>query len=255
MKYLVSVLFVVQVFISNRSIAQINTERYREDSDSLGISAIADLEITAITGNTDFQFIHLGGRLNYNWGESYTFLVGNGGFGWDEGESIFDQALLHLRNVQFINDVIQAEGFIQTDFNKKRLLTERELIGAGFRFRIFKTDGFKIRLGTTFFYEHENYDVPANSVHGSNLYANRFSTYLTFEYEIKESIKLFLVNYFQPQIGKWEDYRIISDNSLIVGLSSFVDLQVSFNLRFDSRPPESIKNTDTYTKFGFSFKF
>ena len=235
--------------------AQINTERYREDSDSLGISAIADLEITAITGNTDFQFIHLGGRLNYNWGESYTFLVGNGGFGWDEGESIFDQALLHLRHVQSINDVVQAEGFIQTDFNKKRLLTKRELIGAGFRFRIFKTDGFKIRLGTTYFYEHENYDVPANSVHGNNLYANRFSTYLTFEYEIKDDVKLFLVNYFQPQIGKWEDYRIISDNSLIVGLSSFVDLQVSFNLRFDSRPPESIKNTDTFTKFGFSFKF
>lgn len=243
------------ILINFYSKPQINTERYREDSDSLGVSAIADLEITAITGNTDFQFIHLGGRLNYNWGESYTFLVGDGGFGWDEGESIFDQALLHLRHVQSINDVLQAEGFIQTDFNKKRLLTKRVLIGAGFRFKIFMSDGFKIRVGTTYFYEHENYDVPASSVHGNNLYANRFSTYLTFEYEIKDDVKLFLVNYFQPQIGKWEDYRIISDNSLIVGLSSFVDLQVSFNLRFDSRPPESIKNTDTFTKFGFSFKF
>ena len=73
MKYLVFALFVAQVFISNHSFAQINTERYREDSDSLGISAIAELEITALTGNTDFQFIQLGGRLNYNWGESYTF--------------------------------------------------------------------------------------------------------------------------------------------------------------------------------------
>jgi len=254
MRNLFFVLFTISVFIYNNSIAQINTERYRLDSDSIGITGIVDVEVTAITGNTDFQFIHLGGRLNYNWGESYTFLVADGGFGWDEGESIFDQALLHFRHVHSLNDFIQAEGFIQTDFNKKRLLTERELIGGGFRFKIFNSGEFKIRLGTTYFFEHESYDVPLNSMHGSSLYANRLSTYLTFEYEIKEDVKLVVVNYYQPQIGNWEDYRIISDNSLIVSISSYVDLKVGFNLRYDSRPAETIKNTDTFTRFGFSFK-
>lgn len=60
-------------FLSLNNFPQINTERYRLDSDSIGFSGIADIEITAITGNTDFQIIHLGGRLNYNWGNSYTF--------------------------------------------------------------------------------------------------------------------------------------------------------------------------------------
>jgi len=88
--YLLAVLFLLSLNIY----AQINTERYRLDSDSIGFTGIADIEITAITGNTDFQFINLGGRLNYNWGTRYTFLVADGGFGWDDGERIFDQAVV-----------------------------------------------------------------------------------------------------------------------------------------------------------------
>lgn len=249
--------FIIALIVINcfNLAAQINTERYRKDSDSIGFSGIADIEITAITGNTDLQIIHLGGRLNYNWGENYTFLVADGGFGWDEGERIFDQALLHLRHVHKLTELTQVEVFTQVDFNKNRLLTQRKLIGGGFRFRVLRIDEFKLRFGTSYFYEHESYDVPASSTHGNRLYANRLSTYLTLEYALKDEIKLMMIAYYQPQIGEWEDFRIISDNSLIVGLSSIVDLTVSFNLRYDAKPPETIKSTDTLTKFGFSFKF
>ena len=255
MKQNICLVLLLTVLNFFNSIAQINTERYRKDSDSVGFSAIADIEITAITGNTDFQFINLGGRLNYNWGTSYTFLVADGGFGWDDSKRIFNQALLHLRHVYSLNDLFQIEVFTQTDFNKKRLLEARELLGGGVRYKILTFDNAKFRIGASYFYEHEKYDVTANSMHGSNVFANRLSTYLTFELDIKDDVKLITVNYFQPQIGKWDDFRIISDLSLIVGLTSFVDLSVSFNLRYDAKPPETIKPTDTITKFRFSFNF
>ena len=251
LNYLLAVLF----FYSLNIHSQINTERYRLDSDSIGFTGIAEIEITAITGNTDFQFINLGGRLNYNWGTSYTFLVVDGGFGWDDGERIFNQALLHVRHVHSITELFQAEIFTQTDFNKKRLLTKRELAGGGLRFRLLKFDDLKFRLGTSYFYEHEKYDVPAKSIHGNNLFANHLSTYLTIEFEIKDGVKFVVINYVQPQVGKWDDHRIISDNSLVIGLSSVVNINIGFNLRYDSRPPETIKNTDTITKFGFGVKF
>lgn len=247
--------FIFLIIFNCSSFAQINTERYRKDSDSVGFSANASVDITAITGNTDFKFIDLGGRLNYNWGESYTFLVSDAGFGWDDGKRIFDQALLHLRHVQSVSDLIQVEAFGQIDFNKKRLLTERELLGSGLRIKLLKTKDFKLRLGTGYFYEHEKFDVPQNSMHGNNLFANRLSSYLTIEYKLKDDINFIMITYFQPQIGKWNDHRILSDNSLTVTLSSFVDINVSFSLRYDSEPPETIKNTDTATKFGFTFNF
>ena len=255
MKQGLFILFYIPIFISVNNYPQINTERFRLDSDSIGFTGVAEIDITAITGNTDFQFINLGGRLNYNWGDGYTFLVADGGFGWDKGERIFNQALLHLRHVQDLSELIQAEIFVQTDLNKKRLLTERELIGGGLRFRILKSDNFKLRLGTSYYFEHERYKVSVNSVHGNNLFANRLSAYLTFELKIKDDVKLVMINYIQPQVGKWDDHRIISDNSLVIELSSLVNVNVGFNLRYDPRPPETIKDTDTFTKFGFGFSF
>ena len=253
MRFLI-ILCIFTIF-SNISFSQINTEKFRLDSDSVGMTGIVDIDITAITGNTDLQFINLGGRLNYNWGESYTFFVADGGFGWDDGKRIFDQALLHFRHVQSISELIQSEAFAQIDFNKSRLLNERELLGGGLRFKVLRADIFKLRVGASYFYEIERYDVPDNSAHGRKLFANRISTYFTFEYEIKDDIKLISIIYLQPQIGKWDDFRVLSDNSLIVKLSSFVDLKTSFNLRYDAKPPETIKSTDTFTKFGFTFNF
>lgn len=142
--------------------------------------------------------------------------------------------------MQDLSDLIQAETFTQTNFNKKRLLTQRELIGAGLRFRLFKFNDFKLRLGTSYFYEHEKYNVPANSLHGNNLFANLLSGYITLEFEIKDGVKLVAINYFQPWVGKWNDHRIISDNSLVIELSPFVNVKVGFNFRYDSRPPETI---------------
>lgn len=249
------IIICITAAINNLSFSQINTEKFRMDSDSVGLTGIVDIDITAITGNTDLQFINLGGRLNYNWGESYTFFVADGGFGWDDGERIFDQALLHVRHVHSISELIQAEAFTQIDFNKSRLLTERELLGGGLRLRVMKSENIKLRVAASYFYEVERYDVPENSVHGKNLFANRISTYFTFEYEIKDDIKLISITYYQPQIGKLDDFRILSDNSLIIKLSSFIDLKTSFNLRYDAKPPETIKGTDTFTKFGFTFKF
>lgn len=247
--------FIIFLFLYIPAFSQINTERFRKDSDSAGFSGIADIELTAITGNTDLQLIHYGGRLNYNWGESYTFFVADGGFGWDKGSRIFNQSLYHLRYVHKITEYLQTETFTQFDFNKSRLLTERELIGAGFRFKVVKLDELKVRLGISYFYEHEKYNISSYSIHSNNLFANRLSSYLTCEYEIKDDVKFLSITYFQPQISKWDDYRVISDNSLIIGLSSFVDLKVSFNLRYDSAAPDLIKPTDTITKFGFGFKF
>lgn len=247
--------FLLYIILNYNILAQINTERFRADSAAVGFSGVTDVELTAITGNTDFQFINISGRLNYNWGNDYTFFVADGGFGWDKGERIFNQALAHLRHVQTISDFIQSEFFLQSDFNKKRLLDDRKLIGAGFRYRILNSRNLKLRLGTSYYYEYERFDSHNISAYTKKVFANRFSTYLTLEFSIKDDAKLLMISYFQPRIGQWSDYRILSDNSLIISLSTLVDLKVSFNLRYDTRPPETIKDIDTITKFGLGIKF
>jgi hypothetical protein len=201
------------LIISIEIFPQINTERYRQDADS-GFSGAIDIEGLAQTGNTDFQLLSLGGRLNYNRINSYSFFVFTGGYGWNDGKQFSNELIAHLRNVEGLTDFLQFEAFIQFDYNKKRKLLARELIGAGLRYKILTSDDFKFRLGTSYFYENEEYDLPQVSVHDRSVNAHRFSSYSTFEFLIAANTKFTSVTYYQPDLANLDDYRVISENTL-----------------------------------------
>jgi hypothetical protein len=92
-------------FITSVAFPQVNTERYRIPTDSVGFSVISDINLTLMYGNTDFQFLGSNTRFNYNWGKHYSFLIINGGFGQNDGNRFFSQALLHFRNVNSIRRI------------------------------------------------------------------------------------------------------------------------------------------------------
>lgn len=254
MNYFYSISLIFIIFCYSNVHSQINTERYRQDSDS-GFSGSIDIDALAQTGNTDFQFIGLGGRLNYNRIKSYSFFVFSGGYGWNNGDQFSNELIAHLRNVEGLNNWLQFESFLQFDYNKKRKLLARELIGAGFRYKLLTIKKLKLRAGTTYFYEIESYDLTETSVHEQKINANRFSTYFTFELDLKSDINFLSVSYYQPDLLKFSDYRLISENTLVIVLSELLDFNVKFNLRFDATPPDGIKDLDTITKLGLSFKF
>jgi hypothetical protein len=253
MKTLLSVLFFI--LITHSASAQVNTEKFREASDSTGFSGNIDISATAITGNTDFQIINGDTRLNYNWGKSYTFFVGSAGYGWQDKEAFSNQALAHLRHVQSMSDFLQLEFFLQFNYNKKQLLLSRELAGAGVRLKLLTEKSIKIRYGLAYMFEHEEYDLPPNSAHGRLTDANRLSSYATFDVLLKDGFNFISVTYFQPEITEWSDFKAISDNSFVSELSSLLDITFGVSLRYDSRPPDTIKKLDTVSKFGLSFKF
>jgi len=246
-------LLLIPIFLS-QTFAQINTERFRQDSDS-GFSGTIDLEGLAQTGNTDFQLLSLGGRLNYNRISSYSFFVFSGSYGWKDGKQFSNELIAHLRNVEGLNNFLQFEAFAQFDYNKKRKLLARELIGAGLRYKILTTDDFKLRAGTSYFFEIEEYDLSELSDHGRNVSAHRFSSYATFEFQITDNTSFSSVTYFQPDIRKINDYKLISENAFAFMISRQFSFKVKFNLRYDTVPPDGIKDTDSVTKVGITIKF
>jgi len=255
MNRIILLISVIILSFNNLYYAQVNTERFREDEDSVGFSGFVDLEGIVAAGNTDFQLISLGGRLNYNWGNDYTFFIADGGYGWENGNSFVGQILAHLRHVITTGDLIQIELFTQFDNNKKRLLLARELLGGGLRFRILKTEHFKFRLGTAYMFETEKYDLPENSVHSQTTQLHRFTSYVTLKFELNKILSFISTTYYQPSIADINDYKLFSESALLVDAGKFFDFFVKFNLRYDSRPPDTIKNIDTFSRIGFSFKF
>lgn len=255
MNKLSTFIFII-TFISGKFLfSQVNTERYRQDADTTGFSGLADVEAVIATGNTDFQLISIGGRLNYNWGDDYTFLVANGGYGWESGEEFVDQIFAHLRHVITPSDLLQIELFAQFDNNKNRLLLERELIGGGLRFKLVKSEFFKLRMGIGYMFENEFYDLTDKSVHKPHSVANRLTSYLTFSLNFDKTFSLISISYYQPEIVEWMDYKFVSENELLIKTGNLIDFYIKFNLRYDSRPPDTVKNFDTFSRIGFSFKF
>ena len=246
-------IFLLAFFTDNH--AQVNTERYRVDTDSLGFSFRADLEYFFMTGNTDFQFFGANTRFNHKWQRDYIFLIANTGFGQNAGKSFLNQTLLHLRNVYSLSDQLQLEGFIQYDNNNERLLTHRALGGGGLRLLLIKRDEYLLRLGLSGFYEYEQYDLPPGASHPLKTKVMRLNSYLTFDLDVKKDIALIAVLYAQPAINDFSDFRIISDNALSVNLWRGLELLIKVTLRYDNGPPDGIKDFDLVTNLGLGIAF
>jgi putative salt-induced outer membrane protein YdiY len=235
--------------------AQINMERFRRDSQKKGLEGNADIDLTVMTGNTDFRLLGLGSRLNYNWKRAYTFLVLNGGLGWNQGDRFMDQTMAHLRHVLTLSTRFQNEWFIQFDNNRKRNLKERELIGIGVRAKLFTARMVKLRIGAAYMHEHERYTLAIGNRHPRELETHRLSSYITCEWGRENGLSLLNVTYFQPDLANWRDNRILTENALAMELSTHLALKITFTLRFDSKPPDGIKKLDTVSKSSLSVKF
>ena len=103
--------------------------------------------------------------------------------------------------------------------------------------------------------EHEKYDLPPTAKHKVEQTVNRWSNYLTYFLNIKDGVYFSFVIYYQPRFDQFYDLRILNENNLSVAINNNLSLTVEFSLYYNSRPPDTIKDTDTKTKFGFAYSF
>lgn len=256
MKKYIYLIIIILLSLINYSIeAQVNTEKYRNPLEAKGFSGYGKIDISAQTGNTDLQEMNLSGRIDWENKTTHIFLIGQGEYGWKDKISFSDQALLHLRYVHSLNSVFKGEVFTQVNYDKAILLDFRSLAGAGFRVKIFKDSLNEFWFGTAYMFEHEKYKLPSNSIHKHIENLSRWSNYLSYNLYINDNTQLLSVIYYQPSLKNFSDNRILTETSLMVNITNKLGITVGFNLRYDSKPPDTIKSTDTKTTFGFIYRF
>lgn len=234
--------------------AQINIEKFSDLSENIGSSGKVSFYLSAKTGNTDIQQFGADGRLNYTEENYSTFLVGKGEYGWNKGKEFSNNALLHLRYIRKNSKFLNPEVFGQINYNKKRLLLFRSLVGGGVRITLTKDSLKSLVFGTSYMFEHENLDLDDISEHPNLTNHHRWNNYLSFSNSFSQNARLSIVIYAQPRFSDFNDVRILSENHLGVVLTEKLSLSINFALMYDSRPPDGIKNLDTNTKFGFTIK-
>lgn len=235
--------------------AQVNTERLRIDRDTAGWSGSADARVMMRTGSVSLVLVRLGGRVDLTGTHASTFLVANGDLGWEGGERFSNQALVHLRGQRPVSDWLTPEAFVQYDYNKARLLNGRFLVGVGGRFSLLARPRFHLTYGTGYMLEREWYDLPPSAVHPRRETAHRWNNYLSGNFRPTPRVGFVVTAYAQPRLDRFSDLRLLADARLGVTLAGPVVLTLTWNGRYDSRPPDGEVMLDTTLEGGIAVEW
>lgn len=242
MRYLLCPL--VWLLINGPIHAQVNIEEYRQQDADSGISGNFGAGIEAQTGNTDIQELTVEGRLDFVKPAVTSFIVVNSEFGWEQGQSFSNEGLLHIRRMYRITEKVHVESFAQYNFDKTIFIDHRALFGGGVRFRLIRGNQFHLWQGTGYMFEHERLTV-ATTGHPRRMSVSRWTNYLSTRFTAGDRVASAWTVYMQPRFRAMGDFRLLSDINLEVNLGGPLYMTLSFQMRYDSRPPDGINRIDT----------
>ena len=232
--------------------AQVNVERLRVDDPPLGVSGSLTGNLSIQTGNTDFVQVGLNGRI-YDVTEAVTTLmVGNGGIGFLGGNRFASSGLFHYRRTFALTEWLSPEWYGQANYDRSQKLTFRLVGGGGVRAPVAEGSLGRLAAGTALMLEHERLELPDTAVHAHRTTTVRSSTFLTFRVVPSDQLVITSTTYLQPQVSDPGDLRMLENFALATPVSDRLSLTVSFDLRYDSRPPDGIAGLDTRLRTGLT---
>ena len=235
--------------------AQVDVEALRQDNPPLGYSGTVGGDLTLRTGNVDLVQVGLNVRL-YNVTETSTRLtVGNGGLGFLDGGRFASSGLLHYRQTYHYNDVVSPEWWGQLNYDLPILLNFRTLAGGGVRISFSRGDWGQFGMGAALMLEDERLDLPDTAVHDDHTTDLRGSYFLTLRLVPSENLMITSTTYVQPVINDWGDARTLWNLRIASPVTDALDLTVSFDLRYDSGPPDGISALDTSLRTGLRYSY
>ena len=235
--------------------AQVNVEALRRDDLPLGYSGAFGGDVTLRTGNVDLVQLGLHVRL-YRVTESVTSLiVGNGGLGLLSGSRFQSSGLLHYRQTYRYNETISPEWYGQLNYDLPQLLNFRIVAGGGARTSFASGEWGQFGMGATLMLEHERLNLPDTAVHDDQTAVIRASYFLTLRVVPNENLVITSTTYLQPALSDFDDVRTLANLRIATSITDALDLTVSFDLRYDSQPPDGISALDTSLRTGVRYTY
>ena len=235
--------------------AQVNAEAVRGDAEREGFSGRLEANVTGRTGNTEGIIAGGSGRIQLLAGRHLSFLYGSGNYTRLNHKTSLAKAMGHLRYNYELRSWLWAEAFGQVEHDKFRRLTNRELIGAGPRFRVFETQAADLFYGTSYMAEWENMNLADGDTDETLTLHHRWSHYVSLSLSLTDTFTAGITAYVQPRFDRFEDFRILNENFVEAGITEMISTKVSTWMRHDSEPPDDVKRTDFLITNAFVAKF
>jgi Protein of unknown function, DUF481 len=180
--------------------------------------------------------------INYAYGQSNKVTDTNKGFA-------------HYRHIYQKNKARAYEAFAQLETDEFARLRSRTLLGGNIRYTMYEEKETHVYTGTGAFYEREVLDEQPDVTDAGTSYLWRANLYFVVGYKLNENITANSTSYFQPAIENLDDVRLLENASLRIKLADDLDLKISLNISYESRPPQTVTGTDTTYNTGVEYRF
>jgi putative salt-induced outer membrane protein YdiY len=233
----------------------VNTEAIRNSKINEGFKSRIDLLFGLNSGNSEYISGEAKLRLDYIQVNYRTFLAGELAYKEGNNAVISNKGFLHGRYIYNLNKDLEPELFIQKEFNEFVLLSDRNLAGGGIRLTLSNTDfvadssaEIDLYLGTGIMYEMEEINIVPTQI----TEIIRSTNYLTLTWKPTENFLLNSVTYFQVDVNRLNDHRILNDTKLQFKITKAFSFVFNMNYRFDKEPPPGVKEYDLELKNGIT---
>ena len=128
-------------------------------------------------------------------------------------------------------------------------------MGGGARSAFASGEWGKFGMGVSLMVEHERLDLPDAAIHDDQTTTIRWSYFVTLRLVPNENLVITSTTYLQPKFDTLGDLRTLENLRVAVSVTDELDLTISFDLRYDSRPPDLISALDTSLRTGLRYAY
>ncbi|OAB79821.1 DUF481 domain-containing protein [Cochleicola gelatinilyticus] len=247
--YKIILLFLVSTFASHAQI--LNAESLRKVTDTSGFSGAASLDVNLKRNTNTFFKLSNNIHVQYKMNNHLVLFKNDIAFQKIEGANFENSGIQHIRYNYKIKPRISWEVFAQAQYNKISKIDFRGLFGTGPRFKITTSDTYKFYLGTLAMLEQEEVNDGVTPLQRNF----RGSAYFSFSIYPNENMSVVSTTYYQPLIKNFNDYRISSQTSLLVGLFKNFALKTSYTFTYDALPALGIPTSQYDLTTGIAYTF
>lgn len=244
------------VLFSTAAHAIVNVEQAIIGQPTEGMHTTLDLLANGASGNTEKSSTNAEMLSLWQHENDTEFLQLQYAYGKSSGQVDTDRAFAHLRHRTAVTPTWGVEAFAQVGRNPFARLTRRTLLGGGVRKILFEENNVSAGyLGLGAFHEQETLTsrLGTNDPMGTSLW--RLNSYLVLKRQVNEQVRLYNTTYYQPALSDTADYRILEQASMLVKLGQNLDLKVSLDIAFDSKPAQTVQKRDMLYSTGLEFSF
>jgi hypothetical protein len=247
-KLLITLLLLSSFFAQSQII---NVENLRRVTDTSGWSGYAKVNFQLIKNtNKIFSFSNRI-RVQHKKEKTLWLFINDLDFREANSNTLVSKNAQHFRFNYKFKPRITFEAFAQSQFDKISAINFRGLIGSGLRFKLTKSEKYKLYLASLLMFEHEE----SNRDNEPILNDWRNSSYFSFSLYPKENITIASTTYFQPRLDKFSDFRVSSQTSLAVEIIKNLSFTTTFSYQYDKFPVTGIPNEQYVLSNGLLYSF